>query len=61
MGHSYRPNGSFLNTEKKMDGNFHGRKPVGRPLLRWEDNIRTESSMLLKLNGWRKLAEGTDI
>ena len=23
-----------------MDGKFHGRRPVGRPRLSWEDNIR---------------------
>jgi hypothetical protein len=34
---------------------------VVRPLQRWEDNNRTESLMLLKVNGWRKLAEGRDI
>jgi hypothetical protein len=61
MGHSYRPNGSVLEYRKKKDGYFHGRRPVGRPLLRCEDNIRTESSMLLKVNGCRKLAEGRDI
>jgi hypothetical protein len=36
-------------------------KSVARPLLLWEDNISTESSMLLKVNGWRKLAEVRDI
>jgi hypothetical protein len=24
----------------KMDGRFHGGRPVGRPRLRWDDNIR---------------------
>jgi hypothetical protein len=25
---------------KALDGKFHGRRPVGRPRLRWEDNVR---------------------
>jgi hypothetical protein len=26
--------------KKALDGKFHGRRPVRRPRLRWEDNIR---------------------
>jgi hypothetical protein len=41
---------------KKVDllnRKFHGRRPVGRPRLRWEDNIRRDAA---KYRGWRKLA-----
>jgi hypothetical protein len=44
----------------KTDGIFHGRRPVGRPRLRWED-VRTESSLLLNLRRWRRLAGDKDI
>jgi len=36
---------------------FHGRRHVGRPRLRWED-IRKDSSLLLNIRGWRRLAGG---
>jgi hypothetical protein len=34
-----------------MDGKLHGRRPVGRPWLRWEDIIRRDSSLLLNIGG----------
>jgi hypothetical protein len=33
--------------KKVLDGKLHGRRPVGRPRLRWEDNIRRDSLSLL--------------
>jgi hypothetical protein len=33
---------------------FRGRRPVGRPRLKWESNIRKHSSFLLKIRGWRR-------
>jgi hypothetical protein len=47
--------------KKVMDGKFHGRRPVGRPRLRWEDNIRRESLLLLHIRGWRRWAGDRDI
>jgi hypothetical protein len=38
---------------KVLDGKFHGRIPVGRPRLSWEDNIRRDS-LLLNIRGWRR-------
>jgi hypothetical protein len=45
--------------KKVLDGKFHGRRPVGRPRLRWEDNIRRDS--LLNIRGWRRWAGDRDI
>jgi hypothetical protein len=36
-------------------GKFCGRRPVGRPQLRWE-GIRRGSSFPLNIRGWRRLA-----
>jgi hypothetical protein len=44
-----------------LDGKFHGRRPVGRPRLRCEDNIKGDSSLLLNIRGWRRLAGHRDI
>jgi hypothetical protein len=41
--------------KKVLDGKFNGRRPVGRPRLRWEDNIRRDS-LLLSIRGWRRWA-----
>jgi hypothetical protein len=35
---------------KIMNTKFYGRRPVGRPRLRWED-IRRDSSLLLNIRG----------
>ena len=40
---------------KIMKKNY-GRRPVGRPRLRWED-IRSDFSLLLNIRGRRSLAE----
>jgi len=34
---------------------------VGRPWLRWEDNIRRDSLLLWNIKRWRRLAEDRDI
>jgi hypothetical protein len=47
-------------SKKVLDGKFHGRRPVGRPRLRWEDNIRRDS-LLLNIRGWRGWAGDRDI
>jgi hypothetical protein len=46
--------------KKVLAGKFHGRRPVGRPRLRWEDNIRRDS-LLLNIRGWRRRAGDRDI
>jgi hypothetical protein len=45
--------------KKVLDGKFHGRRHVGRPRLRWEDNIRRDS-LLLNVRGWRRWAGNRD-
>jgi hypothetical protein len=45
--------------KKVLDGKFHGRRPVGRPRLRWEGNIRRDS--LLNIRGWKRWAGDGDI
>jgi hypothetical protein len=47
--------------KKVLDGEFHGRRPVGRPRLRWEDSIRRDSLLLLNVRGWRRRAGDRDI
>jgi hypothetical protein len=41
--------------KKVPDGKFHGIRPVGRPRLGWEDNIRRDF-LLLNIRGWRRWA-----
>jgi hypothetical protein len=38
-----------------------GRRVVGRPRLRWEDNIRRHSLLLLNIRGWRRWAGNRNI
>jgi hypothetical protein len=47
--------------KKVLDGKFHERRPVGRPRLRWEDNIRRDSLLLLNIRGWRRWGVDRDI
>jgi hypothetical protein len=47
--------------KKALDAKFHGRRPVGRPQLRWEDNMRRDSLLLLNIRGWRRWAGDRDI
>ena len=57
MGHyTVRVDSIKLRGKKVMDGKFHGRRPQGRPRLRWEDNIRRDSLLLLNIRKRRRLA-----
>jgi len=42
--------------KKLLDEKFHGRRPVGRPRMRWED-ITRDFSLLLNIRGWWKLQQ----
>jgi hypothetical protein len=42
-------------------GKLYGRRPARRPWLRWEDNIKGDSLLLLNIRGRRRLAKGRDI
>jgi hypothetical protein len=46
--------------KKVLDGKFLGRRPVGRPRLRWKDIIRRDS-LLLNIRGWRRWAGDSDV
>jgi hypothetical protein len=35
--------------KKVLNGKFHGRRPVEKPRMRWEENIRRDSSVLLNM------------
>jgi hypothetical protein len=50
-----------MEPKEVLDGEFRRRRPVGRPRLRWKDNIRRDFSLLLNIKGWRKLAGDRDI
>jgi hypothetical protein len=43
--------------KKILNGKFHNKRPVGKPRTRWEDVVRTDSSQILGLRGWRRPAE----
>jgi hypothetical protein len=44
-----------------LDGKFHGRRPVGRSQLKWEDNIWSDSLLLLNVTERRRLSEYGDM
>jgi len=46
--------------KKVLVGKFHGRRHVGKSRLRWVDNIRRESFLLLNIRGWRRIARNKD-
>jgi hypothetical protein len=48
-------------SKKVLVGKFHGRRHVGRPRLRWADNIRRDPSLLLNIRGWRRVVGNRDI
>jgi hypothetical protein len=60
-GHVVRMDNSRIPVKKVLDGKFHGGRRVGRPRLRWEDNISRDSLLLLNIRGWRRLTGGRDI
>ena len=62
VGHRARMDRSRIpKTKKAQNGIYQGRRPVGRPRLRWEHNINRDSSLLLNIRGWRRLTGGRDI
>jgi len=46
--------------KKVLVGKFHGRRHVGKPQLRSVDNIRRDSSLLLNIRGWSRIARNRD-
>ena len=47
--------------EKVLNRKFRGRRPVKRPLLRWEDVRRDFFFLLMNIRGCRRLAEDRNI
>jgi hypothetical protein len=52
---------NFIKLKKVLNEKFHGRILVGGPRLKREDNIGRNSSLLLNVRGWRRLAQGRNI
>jgi hypothetical protein len=46
---------------KAVDAILRGRRPVGRPRLRWEENIRRDSSLLATIKGCKRLSGDRDM
>jgi hypothetical protein len=40
-----------------LDGKFQGRRPVGKPRLKWESDVRQNSPLLLDIRGGGRLAD----
>ena len=49
------------NIKKLVHVNFHGRRRVGRPRLRRDDNSRRDSLLLLNAGGWRMIEYNRNI
>jgi len=45
---------------KKVNGNFHATRPVGRPRTRWTDVVQRDALLLLGIRGWRRRAANRD-
>jgi hypothetical protein len=60
-GHIGRMDNATVGLMKKvMNGKFHGRRPVERPRLRWEENIRRDSSVLLNMK-MKEVSRGQEL
>jgi len=45
---------------KVLNGNFHTRRPVGRPRTRCADVVQRDALQLLRIRGWRRRAANRD-
>jgi hypothetical protein len=46
--------------KKVLNGNFHTKRPVGRPRTRWADVVQRDALQLLGIKGWRRRAANRD-
>jgi hypothetical protein len=46
--------------KKVLNGNFHIKRPVGRPRTRWADVVQKDALQLLGIRGWRRRAANRD-
>jgi hypothetical protein len=42
MGRAYSTNGEKINACRILVGKLEGKRPVGRPMHRWADNIKID-------------------
>lgn len=54
-GHAWRKEGSFI--KAVIEGNPIGKRPLGRPRLRWEDRIKKDVKAVDPIVHWREVAE----
>jgi hypothetical protein len=47
-------------TKKVLNGNFHTKRPVGRPRSRWADVVQRDTLQLLWIRGWRRRDANSD-
>jgi len=46
--------------KKVLNGNFHTKRPVGRPRTRWANVVQRDALKLLGIRGWRRRTENRD-
>ena len=54
-GHAWRKKDAIINTVIKEDPK--GKRPLGRPRLRWEDCVKREVKEVDPRTNWREIAE----
>jgi hypothetical protein len=45
---------------KVLNGNFHTKRPVGRPRTRWANVVQRDALQLLGIRGWSRRAANRD-
>jgi hypothetical protein len=43
-----------------LNGNFHTKRPVGRPRTKWANVVQKDALQLLGIRGWRRRAANRD-
>jgi len=46
--------------KKVLGGSFGGKRPVGRPHSRWEDNVQKDAVSLLHILTWKMAAKNIE-
>ena len=59
-GHIIRMKEERIKKKKVLNGNFHTKRPVGRPGNRWADVVQRDALQLLGIRGWRRRAANRD-
>ena len=52
--------GEGRGVHRVLMGNPEGKRPLGRPRRRWEDNIKMDLQEMAKGGGWMELAQDRD-